>query len=489
LPELTSVPSAGVRVFVAEDGSTYHVPASQVAQFETLRQQSLGGLPLARAAAGQVMPILGAWPLQQRRPVAIDLCRYERRALLAADELGIDPERGRFAFAPGDPAIGQGGLSVDFVEAFGDRVGALTYDRGLDDAARPTRLVAQAGDADGPLTTSLAGAPVHASVALALTAARDGDVIEIVDSATYALPDAMVLSNPAVAHLTLRAAAGQRPCLTSYRAPDTPATSSLRVTTPMSELELNGLLVSGGPLRIERTVGALRLIACSLDPRSALDGSVVASEFAPENQADYLLCRCISGGVRLGAGVSRLTIADSIVDQRGGLAIAGLAAPGSSAVVSSPPRAPSGPFASLVHLERVTVWGQVRCDVLEASECLLDDLVVVEDQQTGCIRFTRYELGSVLPRRFQTVPSDEQAAAFPGTGRCLAPVFGSRRFGRPDYAQLAVTGPPELLNASEARAEVGAFASALNPIRLGNLLVKLREFMPVSLSAVVIAET
>jgi hypothetical protein len=325
---------------------------------------------------------------------------------------------------------------------------------------------------------------VHASVALALAAARDGDVIEIVDSATYALPDAMVLANPAVARLTIRAAAGQRPCLTSYRAAGSPAASSLRVTAPMSELELNGLLLSGGPLRIESPVNALRLIACSLDPRSAVDGSLISSGVASGDRADYLLCRCISGGLRLGAGVGRLIVADSIVDQQGGVAIGGTAAPGGPAG-----SAPAGPFATLVHLERVTVWGRIRCDVLEASESLLDDLVVVEDQQTGCIRFTRYELGSVLPRRFQSVPSDEQAAAFPGTGRCLAPVFGSRRFGRPDYAQLAVTGPPELLNASEARAEVGAFASALNPLRLGNLLVKLREFMPVGLSAVVIAET
>src|SRR5262249_42086992 len=161
--------------------------ASQVAQLEVLRQGSLGGLALARAGAGQVLPIAGVWPLQQRRPVALDLCRCERRALLAPGELGIDPELGRFAFAPGDPAIGQGGLSVDYVEAFSDRVGALTYDRGIEAGARPTRLVAQTGDADGPLTSSLPGAPVHGTVAAALAAARDGDVIEIVDSGTYAV--------------------------------------------------------------------------------------------------------------------------------------------------------------------------------------------------------------------------------------------------------------------------------------------------------------
>jgi hypothetical protein len=143
-----------------------------------------------------------------------------------------------------------------------------------------------------------------------------------------------------------------------------------------------------------------------------------------------------------------------------------------------------------MRLERVTVLGRIRCVTLSASESLLDELVVVDDQQAGCIRFTRYELGSVLPRRYQSVPDDAQAALpRPPGGRCLAPAFNSRRFGRPDYAQLAGACPPEILTASEARAEIGAFAGALGAVRLENLLLKLREFMPVSLAPVVIAET
>jgi hypothetical protein len=485
LPELSAA-AAGRRFFVAEDGSTYLVPADAVAQLAVLQQRSLGGLPLARAAAGQVLPIAGVWPLQQRRPVAIDLCRPERRTLLAPGELGIDPERGRFALAPGDPAIGGGGLSVDFVEAFGDRVGALTYDRQLDPAARPTRLVAQAGDADGPLTASLAGAPVHASVEAALGAARDGDVIEIVDSATYALPDAIVLDDASVTRLTLRAAAGQRPCLTAYRGPGVPADSSLRVASPMSLLELDGLLLSGGPLRIDSRVARLCLIGCTLDPRSAVDGSLIASDPDPAGRAAYLLCRCITGGVRLAAGVGQLTVADSIVDQPRGLAIGGLLRADGPPESGSPP---PDPAATLVQLERVTVLGRIRCDVLQASECLLDELVVVEDQQAGCIRFTRYELGSVLPRRYRSVPTDEQAASARPPARCLPPLFNSRRLGRPDYAQLATACPPEILTASEGRAEVGAFASALNAVRLDNLRIKLQEFMPVGLTPILIAET
>ena len=200
-------------------------------------------------------------------------------------------------------------------------------------------------------------------------------------------------------------------------------------------------------------------------------------------QTRCLFCRCITGGVYIGTDVSQLIVADSIIDQRGGLAIGG--APlsignGSSLLESA---------AQSVQLERVTVFGRIICEVLNASESLLDDKATVYDQQAGCIRFSRYERGSVLPRRYNCVPSDEQAGACSPKARCLAPQFNSRTFGRPDYAQLASACPQEILTAGEAGAEVGAFAGSLNTVRLRNLEIKLQEFLPVGLSALVVAET
>ena len=137
----------------------------------------------------------------------------------------------------------------------------------------------------------------------------------------------------------------------------------------------------------------------------------------------------------------------------------------------------------------MTVLGRIHCGALNASETILNDLAIAEDQQSGCIRFSRFEPGSILPRRFQCIPSEEQAAGCTGPGRCFGPVFNSRRFGRPDFAQLATACPPEILSASEQRSEIGAFTGALNPIRLHNLRTKLEEFMPVGLNPVIIAET
>lgn len=476
LPEVLNAPADGVRLFVADDGATYFAPATSVAQLRVLEQGTLGGLQLARAATGQVLPIPGVWPLMQRRVVAIDLCRPERTALLQPGELGVDPERGRFAFAPGDPSTGAGNLAVDYVEAFSDRVGARTFDRRLDLEAPPTRLVASSGDAAAP-GVSLPADRIHASLADALAHATDGDIIEMTDSATYTTADPLVIGQAGLQRLTIRAAPGQRPCLAFYRTDGSPALASLRVAVSLDQLELNGLLISGGPLQVEQPVARFDLVACTLDPLSATGGSLLASHAAPPDRpAAYLLCRCITGGLRLGAGVERVTVADSIVDQRGGLALGGL------------PAAEDTPAQS-VQIERTTVFGRVRCDTIVASECLFDDTVVVDDRQAGGVRFSRFEPGSILPRRFQCVPTDTQiAAALPGA-RCLPPRFNARRFGRPDYAQLATVCPPEILAASESGAEVGAFATALNTVRLGNLAIKLAEFLPVGLEAVVIGET
>ena len=226
LPEIADPPIEGVRFFVAEDGSTYYYPASEVARQSALADNSLAQLVLARAASGQVWPIPRRWPVQQRIAVSRDLVGPESAARLVIGQLAIDPERGRFALPPGDPARAAHALSVNYVEAFGDRVGALNFNRQIDPAALATRVVSSTGDAEAGLS-AVANAPIYNTLSAALAAARDGDIIEIADSATYAEADPVVLADPLVQRLTIRARAGNRPCLSSYASDGTPLTASL----------------------------------------------------------------------------------------------------------------------------------------------------------------------------------------------------------------------------------------------------------------------
>jgi hypothetical protein len=376
-------------------------------------------------------------------------------------------------------------LSVDFVEAFTGFVGAVnsTERQIAPDAA--SRFVSRSGDADAGAADKLTGAPLHSSLADAINAARDGDVIEIADSATYNAAAGVSLP-AALKTLTIRAAAGQRPCLAFYQSAGVASDSCLTVASAMSQLHLEGLLISGGPLVIRAQVQQLQLVACTLDPSNPAVVSILASDANLNSNATYVLSRCITGGLRAGKGIGQLTVADSIVDQQRGVAISG------DSSIASPPLLPGDlrntPAAGAVQLERVTVLGAIVCDVLHASESLLNDLAMVSDRQAGCVRFTRFETGSLLPRRYRCLPSEAQAAACGGKARCVAPLFNSRQFGRPDYAQLAGRCLDAILAASEESGEIGAFAGSQNTIRLRNLLTKLQEFMPVSLSAVIVAE-
>jgi hypothetical protein len=128
-----------------------------------------------------------------------------------------------------------------------------------------------------------------------------------------------------------------------------------------------------------------------------------------------------------------------------------------------------------VRLERATVFGAVHVTVLHATDVLFAGHVDCADRTVGCVRYTRYTAGSLLPARFRTTS---------------APVaFCSRRFGRVDYALLDAATDPAVRGASSQGAEPGVFASARDATRVENLMIKLREFVPVRLVPVAIAQT
>ncbi len=137
--------------------------------------------------------------------------------------------------------------------------------------------------------------------------------------------------------------------------------------------------------------------------------------------------------------------------------------------------APAPGRAQTVRLERTTVFGTVRAIVLHATDVVFADLVDCADRTTGCVRYTRYADGSLLPPRFRTT---------------AAPVaFGSRRFGRVDYALLDAGTDAAVRAVSSEGAEPGAFARARDATRVANLTTKLREFAPVRMVPVAIAQT
>jgi len=140
----------------------------------------------------------------------------------------------------------------------------------------------------------------------------------------------------------------------------------------------------------------------------------------------------------------------------------------------------------VVFLSRSTVLGQAHVHRLECSESILDDFARVDNAQEGCVRFSAWSTGSLLPRRYESV----RIAAG-------APIMVSRRFGEWGYAQLhdgadsAVldgnTGAaPSLLTGSHDGSEMGVFSRDAAAVKDRSLLIKLREFLPIGLSPVLI---
>jgi hypothetical protein len=215
------------------------------------------------------------------------------------------------------------------------------------------------------------------------------------------------------------------------------------------------------------------LTACSVLADPATGTSLLAEGDDPDRRTSCTVSRCTLGAVRAGRSLHRLLIADSIVDRRGGLAVGGLNE-----------GTPDDPAVD-VQLERVTTLGRVRCNTLVASECLLTARTEVDDRQAGCVRFSRFEPGSLLPRRYRCVPSAGDTAH----GDAARAVFVSLRPANPGYGQLDAASSPRAARASEASDHAGAYASTFPQLRLDNLHRKLDEFLPVGLRALVIAES
>jgi hypothetical protein len=141
----------------------------------------------------------------------------------------------------------------------------------------------------------------------------------------------------------------------------------------------------------------------------------------------------------------------------------------------------------IANLSRCTLLGPAYVHQLEASECILDDVVTVENYQNGCVRFSAWSSGSVIPRQYESV----QIAA-------AAPLFVSREFGQPGYAQLLDGVDDQILSGATGAtisqgaqdgSEMGVFASQKNPIKERSILIKYQEYMPLGLNPVIIHVT
>lgn len=375
-------------------------------------------------------------------------------------EILIFPEVGKFKAL----SALNGQPFVTYCYGFPSTIGAGAYDRRV--LGQPSPIP------PSPIATVSGGGNVLVSP---LTSVAPQGTVQITDSLTYtAVKNVSNISNVTVStENTKRALIRTQPQVAEW---------AFTGNDTGSTLVLDGLFISGTDIVLKGVFDTVTLRCCTLDPGTqvdsagtlgkAVDGrSLVPSHLFIEAEINQLIIdRCILGPIatRLKGEVQTVEAGDSIIQGLGtNLAI--------------------NLTSGQVQLSRCSVLGQALLHRLYASECILDDKITVENTQDGCVRFSAWSTGSILPRQYESV----QIA--PG-----APLFTTRNFGQPGYCQLQASVDSAIIDGAAGASisagaqngsEMGAYSRDKNPIKERSLLIKYQEFMPLGLAPVIVYVT
>ena len=277
-----------------------------------------------------------------------------------------------------------------------------------------------------------------------------------------------------------------------------------------SQVTLNGLVISGGTLKVSGNLERLILRHCALVP-----GLALSIEGEPQHPASpslivespYTLIEidhCIVGGLRV-IESAKVHITNSVVDatRKDSIAYGGY-----------DDRSPGGQLS----IENSTVIGRVYTVLLElASNTVFlakgAAPVDVRKRQEGCVRFSYVPDGSRTPRHYNCQPVK-------GTpSECVEPTFTSLRYGDPSYCQLLQRSPVKarqesaddqadfrlgidyivefqqakseaaIREGADDEAEMGAFHDLFQPQRETNLRMRLAEYLRFTLEPGIIYVT
>jgi hypothetical protein len=235
-----------------------------------------------------------------------------------------------------------------------------------------------------------------------------------------------------------------------------------------AEITLNGLLISGGTVRIDGSPRLLRIRHCTLVP-----GHSLAHDGAPAQPGGISLRidtaapvtveieSSVVGRIDMPADKGTLTIRDSMV------------ASSDAAVPAISSASGYGPPSTI---ERCTIFGKVRLRELTlGSESIFTEPVTIERIQSGCVRFSYVAQGAKVPRPYKCVG--------PANAESVRLAFVSTKYGDAAYAQLAPSTAASIANGSEDGSEMGVYCALQSPRREANLRAALDEYLRFGLEA------
>jgi hypothetical protein len=153
---------------------------------------------------------------------------------------------------------------------------------------------------------------------------------------------------------------------------------------------------------------------------------------------------------------------------------------------------PSGGFARAALMIRTsTVFGRITTHAMPLAEnSLFSGIVRVARRQPGCVRFCHVPLGSRTPVRYrcqpdlvlEPVPAGEHAARRAEAHR-VWPIWTSRQYGHPAYAQLWRDVAREISRGADDESEMGVLHDLYWPQREDALAQRVAEYVPAGIEA------
>ncbi|HET9252845.1 MAG TPA: hypothetical protein VFP58_12100 [Candidatus Eisenbacteria bacterium] len=443
-------------------------------------------------------------PVDRIQVADLEAWHYQARR----EKVLVDPERGRIAFPPGSPADRDTWVSYHY--GFSAPMGGGEYPRTTSEPAGARKYrVRQGVDPDET-------ARLYSSLAAVLKAWHEEKpehaVIEIEDSGVYS--DPIYIGLPERHSLTIRSAPGTRPVLwlLDHR-PSRPDAFAVGGEAG-SRFTLEGVVVTGRPVRLEGSLARFTLRHSTLVPGWGLtadchplrEGEPSLDVRAPHVCID--VNHSILGLIHVKVDAVkwdpiRVCLEDSILD----------AGKDDREAFGSP----GCPVAhAVVVLRDCTVIGRVEAHAIELAEnSIITGHIGVARSQIGCMRFSWVDRDSHTPKRFECQPETAMRDAFTKalaaaveerrdpTAEELAqaelaraearervrPHFNDTRYGMPSYAQLADDCPEEITQGADDRSEMGAFHDLFQPQREANLIARIDEHTPASVQVGVIRVT
>ncbi|MBE2243565.1 MAG: hypothetical protein IAE86_12475 [Burkholderiaceae bacterium] len=456
-----------------------------------------------------------------------NLCGWEAGLAppLAPNEIAIDPKRGRVVFGVAGPA------QADFADPLvaGLRVSATTGFSGPVGAQPVPHPIPTPGAGTTVLRITRADGPDVLAQALADLALRTTPlVIEIADSLTHELDLSTVpgIGNDAgtfflriAQPLAIRALDGERPLIRLAQPlrlrPATIASGAGATPQSMAKVSMHGLYLTRGAgfgaadaLVEQAALDTLEFDGCTLDPGGAqlLDGSPLgaraplrvalhladgygltdANEIADFDQVPQLtLNRCIAGALLVDPGYT-LSLDGCIVDAGSGVDDA---AP--QLAIGAAAGTPDAGWGPALQFDGLTVFGRTRVERARGTGGLFVHRLEVHDNQDSHGALAAPNLpGSCIQHSWFSGQADrlpQHVACVFGTQTRLR--FVAQRFGEPGYAQLAWASDVRVREGGPDDDEMGAFGFLLNAHKWKNICIRLREFMPVGIRALLVNVT